>query len=200
MATARRLFAERGVDAVSLREVVKEAGVRHATAVQYHFGDREGLLQAVLAEHAERVDTRRDAVLEQHAADGSADLRSLVGALVRPLAQELATEEGRLFLRVYAQLVVRTQERYTDSGTSIWRWREQIDPFLPPGTAPLHLRFTALTFVVVELSRRSVETPHADDRLFVSRLVDVAVAILSAPPSPESLRLLEERAARGPRA
>jgi AcrR family transcriptional regulator len=46
---AIRLFAERGVDGVSLRAAAEAAGARNTAAVHYHFKDREGLLQACLA-------------------------------------------------------------------------------------------------------------------------------------------------------
>ena len=46
---AERLFAERGIDAVSLREVTRESGARNAIALQYHFSDRAGVVLAILA-------------------------------------------------------------------------------------------------------------------------------------------------------
>jgi AcrR family transcriptional regulator len=48
---AESLFAERGLDAVSLREILAAAEVGNSSAVQYHFGDRSGLVRAVLANH-----------------------------------------------------------------------------------------------------------------------------------------------------
>jgi len=51
VAAAETLFAGAGVDAVSLREINAAAGAGNAIAIQYHFGDRAGLLRAVLAKH-----------------------------------------------------------------------------------------------------------------------------------------------------
>jgi AcrR family transcriptional regulator len=45
--TAARLFAERGYDATSVREIVEAAGVTKPT-LYYHFGSKEGLAQALL--------------------------------------------------------------------------------------------------------------------------------------------------------
>ena len=45
--TAERLFGENGYASVSLRQVIAEAEVNIA-AVHYHFGSKEGLLDAVL--------------------------------------------------------------------------------------------------------------------------------------------------------
>ncbi|BBZ01989.1 TetR family transcriptional regulator [Mycolicibacterium chitae] len=46
LASAARLVAERGVDAVSLRELARQAGVSHA-APAHHFTDRRGLFTAL---------------------------------------------------------------------------------------------------------------------------------------------------------
>src|SRR5690348_15673441 len=85
---AERLFAERGIDAVSLREINAAAGQRNSTALQYHFGDRAGLLKAVLAKHRPEIEARRHQLLDEYEARGplpQADaLRSLAAALVRP--------------------------------------------------------------------------------------------------------------------
>jgi AcrR family transcriptional regulator len=50
LAAARRLFAERGVDAVTMDEVARAAGVAKGTIFN-RFGDRAGLALALLDEH-----------------------------------------------------------------------------------------------------------------------------------------------------
>jgi len=52
--TGARLFAERGPDGVSVREVAREAGVNHGL-VHRHFGSKDGLLQQVMASLASEV-------------------------------------------------------------------------------------------------------------------------------------------------
>src|SRR5215831_7778663 len=91
---AEQLFAARGIDAVSLREINRAAGARNAVAVQYHFEDRDGVLLAVLQKHRPDVEARRHAMLDQYEADGAADLRRLAAALVRPWAAKLADPDG----------------------------------------------------------------------------------------------------------
>ena len=45
---AIRLFGESGVNAVSLREINRVAGAKNNSALHYHFGDKIGLVSAVI--------------------------------------------------------------------------------------------------------------------------------------------------------
>src|SRR6185369_171346 len=94
LSAAEQLFAERGVDAVSLREITRAAGARNVIAVQYHFEDRAGVLTAILAKHLPDVDARRHALLDELEANGEPTARGIAGALVRPLAAKLADPDG----------------------------------------------------------------------------------------------------------
>jgi AcrR family transcriptional regulator len=75
------MFAEHGVG-VSLRQISAQAGYRNPSTVQYHFGTRAGLVQAILEQRLPVVDSRR-AELLRHCDNG--ELRSLIDAMVRPL-------------------------------------------------------------------------------------------------------------------
>ena len=57
LAAARRLFAERGVRAVTMEEVARAAGVAKGT-VFHRFGDRAGLALALLDEHERELQER----------------------------------------------------------------------------------------------------------------------------------------------
>lgn len=92
---AERLFAERGIEAVSLRTVGAEAGQRNNSAAQYHFGSRQGLINAIVAARSAPVDARRAELLAQvREAAAPPDLRTLVTLLVQPLAETIESAEG----------------------------------------------------------------------------------------------------------
>jgi AcrR family transcriptional regulator len=94
---AERLFAERGFDAVSLREIAVAAGTRNTGATQYYFGDKEELVAAVFAFRAPTLNARRTELLD--AAVSSADpVRGALDALVRPLAEQIGTSRYVGFL------------------------------------------------------------------------------------------------------
>ena len=210
---AERLFAERGIDAVSLREINRASGARNAIAVQYHFEDRAGVVTAILAKHTPDVEARRHAMLDQYEADGPADparsasagdVRLLAAALVRPLAAKLSDADGGPeYLQIHADLLNRPHPRVgriedDDPTDSINRWRKLVEPLIERSAVRLHRRLTAIQFAAVELGRRARSGPHTDERLFTSYVIDVVAAILQAPVSPETRRLADERdAARG---
>ncbi len=203
VAAAEELFAERGIDAVSLREINRAAEQGNASALQYHFGDRAGLLRAVLAKHAPAVEARRHALLDRYVDHGSSDLRELAAAFVEPLAAELGSDDGgRAYLRVVSELVNRPEPHVgkkvlQDPSDSTYRWRRLLDPMLSADAVKVfHVRFTAVRVAHLELARRAAAPRRRDDRLFTSWLVDLVAAVLAAPPSTQTERLLDRRRSR----
>jgi AcrR family transcriptional regulator len=51
-----RLFGERGFDGATLREITAAAGQSNSNVVQYHFGDKAGLIRAILADRVARIE------------------------------------------------------------------------------------------------------------------------------------------------
>ncbi len=103
---AERLFAERGVDAVSLREIAQAAGQKNHSAALYHFGDKRSLLDALLARHSDPIQAGWLVVVEHMAAQGRDDLDELVGLMVRTLVHKLDDDDGGPeYLNVVAQLI-----------------------------------------------------------------------------------------------
>jgi AcrR family transcriptional regulator len=88
VAVAERLFAERGVGAVSNRQISEAAGQGNNTAVGYHFGTKADLLRAIIHEHAASIEEIRGRLLV--GCEGSTDLRDWVGCMVCPITEHLA--------------------------------------------------------------------------------------------------------------
>jgi AcrR family transcriptional regulator len=106
LSVAERLFAERSIAGVSLNEISKAAGQRNSNACQYHFGDKAGLVQAILDKHVPGIKRRREQILDRLRASGRVTLRALVQAFVRPVAEKLEDPDGgREFIRINAQLI-----------------------------------------------------------------------------------------------
>jgi AcrR family transcriptional regulator len=104
---AERLFADQGIDAVSLAQLTRAAGLGNTGAVHYYFGDREGLLDAVLDHHRAGLDARRAELLDELEALEATTPELVVRVLVEPMAELLDDERGRAFLSIQAQRALR---------------------------------------------------------------------------------------------
>jgi AcrR family transcriptional regulator len=84
MDAAERLFAERGIDAVSLRTINGEAGYSVA-ALHYHFATRDGLVRALLERAQPAMFSQRATMVAALAAQAQPRIEAIVEALVYPL-------------------------------------------------------------------------------------------------------------------
>jgi len=208
LATAERLFAERGIEAVSLREIATAARQRNPYVVQYHFGSKEALVGALLEVGRAPVNATRAEMLAAIDAAGITDREALVRAameaLVRPLAQSLERPPSyllRLIYQVYSsglgapspalsalrgpRLPLSSDDASADTGVAAVN-------LLARGVRGAEARALgmrvglALTLMMVALAGREAleqSTPDLGDREeFVQELVGAMAAIILRPP------------------
>src|SRR3954447_20990642 len=101
MRAGERRFATDGVGGARTADIVRDAGQGNDSAVGYHFGSRQGLLEAIIDRHMEAMELERAASLP--GLPGAA-VDAVVRAIVVPTAALLRTPEGRDFLRIAEQL------------------------------------------------------------------------------------------------
>jgi len=112
---AARLFAARGLAGVGLREITAEAGVNLA-AVNYHFGSKEKLLEALFEQRAKPITEERLRLLAlcAPAPDRPPMLEQVLDAFLRP-AFSLGLEagvDGATFGKLRARLSVESEDLY----------------------------------------------------------------------------------------
>jgi AcrR family transcriptional regulator len=97
LVTAERLFAEHGIDAVSLRDIADAAGQKNKVVVQYHFGDKESLAREIAATRLRAIDKVSTDILTKSFATGKAPgVEDYVTANVMSLASNM--EKNNYFL------------------------------------------------------------------------------------------------------
>lgn len=95
IAAAESLYATRSIESVSFREIAQAAGNRNTNAVQYHFGNRETLVQAIFAWRVWQMEPARGAALAAAERDGRmSDLKTLLRILCEPIL-DLTDGDGR---------------------------------------------------------------------------------------------------------
>jgi AcrR family transcriptional regulator len=82
---AERLYSTRGMQSVSLRQIAAEAGSSNNSAVQYYFGSRAGLVNAIFHYRMDAMEEERRRLLREAEATGHTDdLRTLLLVICRP--------------------------------------------------------------------------------------------------------------------
>jgi AcrR family transcriptional regulator len=195
---ALRLCAEQGPDLPSLADITAAAGQRNASAIQYHFGSRDGLLQAVLEPFTQQVRAARRELIRAVAESPSS--RGAARAFVEPLAMLLdQTWRERAFLRILGALAGdprRTPRELLKlvGDTYAKQANELLAADLPRelfGVRYPMAETMVLHVLADEAARRDARTRTSGrDRLFTPSLVDVYLAAMTAPPSREVLSLV----------
>jgi AcrR family transcriptional regulator len=186
---AERLFAREGLYRVTTREITQAAGQRNVSALNYHFGSRDGVLDVILARHGDRIDEDRGKRLARIGPD--APTRDLVAALVIPYGTSLETEEGRDYLRIVAQMT-DAFAAWRDARPGVGPWLQEILGLIEsrPPSLPVALRrervlgmIMLMTAAMADRARLIEEgrrLPLGRDQ-FLSNLTDMLVGVLEAP-------------------
>ena len=102
LSTAEDLFAQRGFERASLRQLTAQAGVNLA-AVNYHFGSKERLVEEVFRRRLDYISSRRLGALGQVAGVPGTTLEHVLDAFIRPAMEMAGDSSGTLFIRMLAR-------------------------------------------------------------------------------------------------
>jgi AcrR family transcriptional regulator len=82
---AELLFAERGFNAVSIRDIIEAAGQRNTGSLHYYFRTKEALARELVKDGVRRIDEDRNHRLDRlEAKGGPKTLREVIELLARP--------------------------------------------------------------------------------------------------------------------
>lgn len=196
MEVAERLFATRGIEAVTLREIQAAAGQSNTSVIRYHFGSREGLIRGLIAHRQHTLEADRHQMLEAMRAEGKeADPRAVIWLLVRPLANSIAA--GEMFVPFLARLMEDPRARsdyWPDHLEDAWT-QERLEDLVDGALQDLPERirrgrtfqlYTSLINVLAAAAR----VGHGVGEAQLHNYVDAWVGMLTAPVSYETRGLI----------
>ncbi|ANK80777.1 MAG: hypothetical protein TEF_08160 [Rhizobiales bacterium NRL2] len=209
--TAEKLFGQRGINGVSLREIVRAAGQRNASALHYHFGSREGLIDAIFDKRMRAIEKRRMEMLDRIEAEGRTDdLRAIAETIVWPLAEVMAhEEEGANYVRFLTEMfltpdfdIAKMVEGRLNHGVGrAFRMIEKNLGEMPAAILrqrlPLIMHAGSYAIADIHATRQRQQAAGRDLDLdqAINNLVDIWVGAVSAPVSEETLESLQKKEA-----
>lgn len=204
VATAEKLFAERGVDAVSLNEITREAGQKNKSALNYHFGSKDSLLRAIIEKHEPVVLAQRNSYLDDLEMRKLLSVESVVRAFVYPLAAKLDDPEGgKCYLSILAQLasgpgmtLYRLRPDYIHKEDRVMKMLRDLTPDTPKELYWPKLMHASSLLLHGLAYLAAVMDSRKDSRrlcqVFTENLVDAIVAVIETRPSRALQRTLSE--------
>ncbi len=189
---AEKLLDESGIDGTSGAAIVAAAGNRNAAAVNYHFGNLDGCILAVLRRRTDELDARRNRLIDDLEGEGPVSPRAALAAMVAPLVGLLDDPGGRRYVRLLNQAA--NHPRFHDAAdwtfaSSIARGAGYLEPLL--AHLPAHRQHArahnVLGFALYSLASRAtaIDRPDSDAEFltrdeFNDELLATIVAALGA--------------------
>jgi AcrR family transcriptional regulator len=203
MSTAEELFARKGIDSVSLNEINKAAGQRNTSALHYHFGSKDGLVEAIVYLHYETIDVALNQRLDELEASRPFTLRQLVVASISPFVEQLDDRRGINYLRIVTQLLNKSANMITKGHPQnedrarlrVFRLYNEVCKDLPiPVLRSRSLLFSSMLFhslaSFAQLNELGEVNPLGSRALFFNNLVDSIEGLMKAPASPDTSAVL----------
>ena len=203
MRAAEKLIAERGVENVSIREIVSVAEQKNESALQYHFGSLQGLLEAIRTERSEQVRVRRAELVQtllQETPEPS--LRQLCALMVEPTFQLAREDAGfRRFIKAFGHELafgkssplkaVYRKGGGGAAGEELGRLLKQALPHLDKEDYRRRMESAVLlcSASMYHHARQAGAFRGAKSELFLHRLIDALSSWIVAPVSAETRAL-----------
>lgn len=204
---AQRLFALRGVDGVSIKDIVAAAGQRNNASLHYHFGSKEALIGELLIDGAKQIDTTRQAMLDEMAAKGGpVDVRSVLEALICPVSLMTEDEEhGKTYIRFIANLQMNHRAFFRRTLGERWNagYRRCLDLLrellvdVPPPLLEQRISMMGIyANALFAAKEAALHDGHATNRFWtpahtLDNVIDTLQAVLECTPSGHTLASIE---------
>lgn len=202
---AQRLFALRGLEGVSVQDIISAAGQRNSASLRYYFGNKLELARELVVDGAQLIDEDRQARLNKLEAEGGITVRAVLGALTFPML-DLAERTGQAtYIRMIANLQLNNRPFLREALEDKWNhgYRRcnallrELLPYVPPAIVDHRLSLVGIygnaALAAWEASKDSGEpgrlwSPH----FAMSNLMDTFESILVSDPSGETKSLLTD--------
>ena len=200
MRAAELLIAQDGIENVTVRAIVSEAEQKNESALQYHFQNRDGLLDAIHQQRNSEVRALRETLLQPYLEGQEPDLRDICRLMVMPSYTLARKDKGfRHYVRGFGARITQSSrpvqmvfDNASSAGvTFLLDHLHRLVGDMPEALFLSRLEST-LRFIALTMSHQAGPSGgfggDAGER-FIANLQDTMVGIMSAPVSSETAKL-----------
>ena len=120
-AVALKLFAERGIDGVTVRQIAEASGQKNHAAITYHFGSKDALIRALVVDGARAIDERRNIALDRTVtAGGPLSVLEIMEILVETSVDPNPPAWGECYNRFVVGLQLSNRALFMDALAGCW--------------------------------------------------------------------------------
>ena len=206
MHAAEKLISERSIENVSIRDIVAAAGQKNESALQYHFKNFTGLIDAILNVRSAETQAKRTQMLDDllsHTPEPS--LTQICTLMVQPVFElARAHADFRRYVKAFGHELVLTDTSplskaasHGAGGTSGKQLAHLLKAALPHLHADAYrrrmeaaVRLCSASMYHQARQKSAFRGDQAD--LFLHSLIDALVGLLGAPMSTETKRLINK--------
>lgn len=194
--TAEQLLARKGIDAVSLNEINKAAGQKNTSALHYHFGNKAGLLQAIVYRQYAEIEVSLQQAMDELLSRGDYSLQELLVTVVTPFVDQLESERGINYVLIVAQLLNKSADllvkghpqQQDKARLRAFDLFDQLGHNLPePVKRTRLILLSSLLFhslaSYAQFADSGEPNPLGSREAFINNLIDVMAAMVMAPVS-----------------
>ncbi|MCC2603673.1 TetR/AcrR family transcriptional regulator [Sphingopyxis yananensis] len=118
---ALRLFAQHGIDGVSVRQIADAAGQKNHNAITYYFGSKDALIRELIVDGAKAIDQRRNAALDAaQASGGPSTVRQVMEILVDSSIDPNPPIWGESYTRFIVGMQMSNRALFMDALAGRW--------------------------------------------------------------------------------
>ncbi|MDP6825515.1 MAG: helix-turn-helix domain-containing protein [Pseudomonadales bacterium] len=200
MEAAEKLIAQDGMQRVSIKDIVREAGQKNESALQYHFQNLPGLVDAIHQQRNTQIHQKRAELLAELESTGKAlTLRDLCGLMVYPTFLLTRTDpQFRNYVAAFSHEIVLAKDsalilvsKTAGGGKSGARLGEllrralsHLDEATYRARMDLAVRMSSAAMGNHLRQKKLLKGQAAD--FFVNNLADALEGLLNAPVSPDT--------------
>jgi len=210
ISVAEKLFAEKGFENVTVAEITEKSGQKNRSAVLYHFGSKDKILQEIMQKHLQRIHVDRSLLLDEMEDKESFEPRDIAEAIVLPLANCLNNPDGGLdYIRITPQLIGNKdfphlykedleKHLYTKR---MWKYAIEAGRGSLPRSVQMSRTILILSVLFHGLANFAAilangkEPVDISEELFVFELVDTVERLLTLPPSEQTQAVIDKQPA-----